>query len=270
MKVLILRSLYDDRSHHNKDPYTVAYNTAYADRFLGHFRYTRGFCRSCGDKCVRCKELYRLDFSKHIAGIIGFPAVLPAIIDDPDEFVPKEVPSHDVLIAISVNEEILYSFIQKHPLARGIIIPIEESSWVTPYARNSIDQLCRDKGIEIAFPKPFCSFDPGTGVLKKFKQSFRIGKPELIYRIESGIIKELQVNCSAPCGATYFTARQLAGKRVYDDLEFIIDKALSSYPCTAGRELDREFNDSITHYAVKIQREILDPLREVRTDYIKR
>lgn len=50
-----------------------------------------------------------------------------------------------------------------------------------------------------------------------------------------------------------------------DDLQFIIDSALSSYPCTAATEIDRNFKYSITHQAVKLQRKILTPLRTVDT-----
>ncbi|UCB47095.1 MAG: hypothetical protein JSV25_06690 [Spirochaetota bacterium] len=263
MKLLILRSKEDDNFYHlDHDPYTLTYNTAYADRFLGHLRYTTGYCRSCGDNCIRCKEVYSLDYSKKIASTIAFPATLPAILDDPGVFVPEKVPSHDILIAISVNEEVLFSFIKRHPVAKGVIVPIEETRWLTPYARNAINQVCMENEIEIAFPKPFCSFDPDTEVLKQFKNMFRIGKPEIEYKIDGGVIDDINVICSAPCGATYYTARQLYRKRIGDNLEFIIDMALSSYPCTAGRELDREFNDSITHHAVIIQRNILNPLKD--------
>ena len=172
-------------------------------------------------------------------------------------YIPKEIPSHDILLAIGVNEEILISFIQAHPVSRGIIIPIEGSDWITPHGIKAITELCNARATAVSFPKPFCSFDPADGILREFRDSFRIGKPALAYTIQDDIITHAAVRVSAPCGATYFTARGLTGRRITDDLPFIIDKQLSCYPCTADTAVDREFKDSITHQAVKIQRDVL-------------
>jgi hypothetical protein len=250
-------STHTANNHYNHDPFTVIANTTYADRVLAHLTVREGYCRSCGERCISCKKRYTTDFSDNIVGSIEFPATLPVIIDDPEEFVPENVPPHDLLLAISVNEEVLLSFLQRHPVSRAVVVPIEESYWVTPYGKGAIEAFCEGQGIEVAFPKPFCSFEPHEGVLKVFRDEFRIGKPKVEYIIESDSISSVKVICSAPCGATYFTARKLTGRKIDEDLAYIIDNALSSYPCTAGREVDRGFNDSITHQAVKIQRAIL-------------
>jgi len=263
MNILVLRSSRlgaRAQSASRNDPYNLTYNTSYAKRFLGHLKAEEGYCRACADNCRNCRGEYGLDFSSLVTGVIDLPSTMPAIIDDPYEFVPRDVPRHDVLIAISVNEELLLAFLMKHPLARAIIVPIEQSDWITPYGEGTISNFCEEKGIEVSFPKPFCSFDPVSGVLKEFKDNFRIGRPGIDFVFRDGIIIETRVLCSAPCGATYFTARSLEGKSVVENLAFVIDSALSAYPCTAGRTVDKDFNDSITHQAVKLQRIILKPL----------
>jgi hypothetical protein len=277
MRVLILRSVPNrkyvstdtvvGRTPITSDSYSVASNTTYADRVLAHITVREGYCRSCGERCVSCKKRYTADFSNNIAGIIDFPATLPIIIDEPEEWVPENVPPHDLLLVISVNEELLLSFLQRHPVCRAVVVPIEESDWITPYGKGTIEKFCEGQGIEVDFPKPFCSFEPQGGVLKRFRDEFRIGKPKIEYLVESDTISRVKVICSAPCGATYFTARKLTGRRTDENLAYIIDNALSSYPCTAGRDVDREFKDSITHQAVKLQRVVLDPLE---TYYIKK
>jgi len=264
MNILVLRSSRlgaRPQSASIKDPYRLSYNTSYAKRFLGHLRAEEGYCRACADNCRNCRGGYGLDFSSSVTGIIDFPSTMPAIIDDPFEFVPQDVPRHDVLVAISVNEEVLLAFLKKHPIVRAVIVPIEQSDWITPYWEGAVSNFCEENGIEASFPKPFCSFDPVSGVLKEFKTKFRIGRPEIDFVLRDGRIIETRVLCSAPCGATYFTARSLEGRRVDEDLPFVIDNALSAYPCTAGRTVDRDFNDSITHQAVKLQRDILKPLK---------
>jgi len=252
--VLILRSI---KNNFPRTQYTVSMNIHYADRLICHLTDRSDGCDSWAEEYRYCRDGYNLDFSKNIVGIHKFPATLPFMIDDIEEFLPDTVPLHDLLIAISVNEEILISFIKRFPLSKGIIIPIEESNWITPYGIKTISEICKEKGIEVDFPKPFCSFDPKSGVLKAFKEEFRIGKPHIDFIVKNGIIERATVKCSAPCGATYFTARGLEGHRIKDDLCLIIDKQLSSYPCTASTEIDREFQDSIIHQAVKIQRNIL-------------
>ncbi len=254
MKILILRSV---KTGITKNQYSICMDTLYADRFIGNITDKGTYCSACGKKCVSCRSHYRLDFSSNIAGVIDFPSVLPAIIDEPEEYLPDRIPSHDVIIAVAVNEEILISFVKKFSESKGIIVPIERSNVISPHAVSVITELCSEKGIEISFPKPFCAFSPAGGVLKAFMEYFRIGKPSVDFNVENGTITEAKVITGAPCGATYFTARGLAGKNVDDDLPFIIDKQLSSYPCTADTAVDREFKDSITHQAVKIQRDVL-------------
>jgi hypothetical protein len=75
--------------------------------------------------------------------------------------------------------------------------------------------------------------------------------------VKEGRITDAEVVCSAPCGATYFVARNIKGKKVDGNLVNSIDSLLSAYPCTASTEVDREFDDSIIHRAVQIQRELL-------------
>jgi hypothetical protein len=263
MKIFVIKSVRtaeNGRPDLQSGPYTVTSDTAYAGRFLSHIRGEKGYCHACGERCRSCRAGYNLDLSGSIAGILKVPAILPVMVDDPHEFLPETVPDHDVLVAVGVNEEVLLAFLETHPVARGVVVPIEGSSWISPYVIGAISKICNKNGIEYAFPKPFCSFDPETEVLKAFRREFRIGKPDIEYEIQNDTITGTTVRCSAPCGATYFTARRLEGRRLDEDLSFVIDSALSAYPCTADRAVDREFGDSITHQAVKIQRCVLEKI----------
>ena len=253
MKILILRSI---RNTSFKDRYSVSMDVNYANRVIGHLTDKGSYCHACADKCISCRKGYNLDFSESIADIIGFPSVLPAIIEEPAQYLPETIPSHDVMIAIGVNEEILISFIEKFSGPKGIIIPIERSTWISPHAKEKISEIGKENNIEITFPKPFCSFNPSKGILRDFKKKFKIGKPEISFEVKDNIITDTKVLVSAPCGATYFTARGIKGKNTGSNLEFIIDNQLSCFPCTADTAVDREFKDSITHQAVKIQRDI--------------
>ncbi|MFC1584057.1 DUF166 family protein [Fibrobacterota bacterium] len=258
MRILILRSV---PNRAGQDPYAVKMDTHYAGRFIGHLTDRGDYCRACQDKCVACRGKYGLDFSERLAGVIELPAVLPVMIDDAGTYLPKNIPACDVVVAVSVNEELLLGFAERFSSYKGMIVPIEGSDWISPNFIAKITRVCDKNGVETSFPKPFCSFNPAGGILKEFREKFRIGRPEVEYDIQYGFIAEARVKVSAPCGATYYTCRGLTGKEVDDDLTFIIDNRLSAYPCTADHAVDREFNDSITHEAVKIQREILAGLK---------
>lgn len=254
MRILVLRSKPGEEP---EDRYSVRMDVQYADRVLGHLLDRGDYCSACGSACVKCRGRYDFVYQDDLAGVITFPAVLPVLLEDPERYLPEAVPDHTVLVALAVHDEILTAFIRTFPAARGIIVPQEGPDWISPYAREQLGVFCRDNGIQIAFPKPFCSFNPGSGVLSDFKVYFKIGKPDIRLTIHDNKIKEARVLCSAPCGATYFTARGLEGKRVNEDLAHFIDQRLSAFPCTASRAVDREFKDSVTHQAVQIQRGIL-------------
>ena len=258
MKILILRSV---RNTSFKDQYSISIDVNYANRVIGQLTDKGNYCHACADKCISCRKEYNLDFSESIAGVIDFPSVLPAIIEEPEQYLPGKIPPHDVVVAIGVNEEIVISFSEKFSESKGIIIPIERSEWISPHAIRKISEICKEKEIEVSFPKPFCSFNPTSGILQEFRKHFRIGKPEIGFTVKDNIIISTDILVSAPCGATYFTARGLKDKNVNDNLKFIIDNQLSSFPCTADTAVDKEFKDSITHQAVKIQRDILVGLK---------
>ena len=80
-----------------------------------------------------------------------FPAILPAIIDHPEDYLPNDIPIHDILIAISVNEEILIAFIQQLTKTKGIIIPIEDPNWLSPNAIKKISTTCEKGKIAVSF-----------------------------------------------------------------------------------------------------------------------
>ena len=66
---------------------------------------------------------------------------------------------------------------------------------------------------------------------------------------------------SAACGATYFVARWLAGRRVDGDIKHeVIAKRMHSYPCTASMEWDDELGDTPMHIAGQAHYEILRQL----------
>ena len=110
-------------------------------------------------------------------------------------------------------------------------------------------------GIESAFPKPFCSLTPrGLRVIDEFVARYRVGRPVIETVVEDEVVREVHVVRSAPCGATWFIARQILNKRV-DEVEEAISKAHHSYPCTGSMAVDPEVGDTILHKGGYLARE---------------
>ena len=263
MKVLILRS----RRLPNGEPpdaYAQEFDTAYAERVIANLVGEEDFCSSCGPDCVNCRRDYDRRFAGNIAAVIDLPAVLGHLLETPGDFVPDKIPPHDILLAIGVHEQILLALLER--LAggptRGVVVPLEAPDWISPSAKNQAEEICRDAGIEISLPKPFCDFAPPPGsVLDEFRRKFCIGKPEVELSVQNGSIEKAHVKVSAACGATYYIARWMTGKRVDDDLKYdVIARRLHSYPCTASMKWDNELGDTVMHVAGKAHYEILRQL----------
>ncbi|MBI5395647.1 MAG: hypothetical protein HZA91_10160 [Verrucomicrobia bacterium] len=269
MKLVVLRSERSGQELRPEDHYLQQFDTHYADRVIGNLRGEPGYCTACADACVSCREPYRRNFGRDIAGVIGFPDVLPYVLEHPEHYVPKTVPAHDVVLAIHVHEQILLEFLKRCRDwgTRGVVVPLEAPGWVSNGARTRAFELCEAQGVEIAFPKPLCGFKPPEGgVLADFRRHFHIGQPEVALEVKDRVITKADVKASAACGATYYIARWLVGRSLDDDLVTeVISKRMSSFPCTASMEKDAELhNDTPMHMAVQAHHKILAPVKETK------
>jgi hypothetical protein len=267
MKLVIFRSLKSGKEKGPDDHYLQQFDTHYADRVIGNLRGEPAFCTACGDLCVECRKPYRRNFSRDIAGVIGFPDVLPCVLEHPAKLVPETMPAHDVLLAIHIHEQILLECLKRCRSwgTRGVVVPLEAPDWISNGARTRAFGICEAQGVEIAFPKPLCGFRPPEGgVLARFRRHFHIGHPEVELEIKDRVITKADVKASAACGATYYVARWLVGRSLDDDLVTeVISKGMSSFPCTASMDKDPELhNDTPMHMAVQAHHTILSTVGE--------
>ncbi len=269
MKVLILRSKRLAETS-TRDAFSQEFDTIYSERVIGNIVGEKDFCSACGPDCVNCRQDLERKFAGDIAAVIDLPAVLPHLLETPGDYVPSDIPPHDILMAIGVHEQILLAMLER--LAggptRGVVVPLEAPDWISQSAISRAEEICRHSGIELSLPKPFCDFDPPPGsVLDEFRRTFCIGKPEVELSVRDGRIEKAHVNVSAACGATYYIARWLTGKRVDDDLKYdVIARRLHSYPCTASMKWDNELGDTVMHVAGKAHYEILRQLGQESED----
>lgn len=264
MRILILRSRRRDGGDDPEGPYTQQFRSRFAEKVVANLQGDRGLCARCGPECNDCREGYGRRFGECIAGVVDLPAVLPHLLEDPGRHLPADVPRHEILIAVNIHEQVLVEAVRRCRRwgTRGVVAPLEAPDWVSGSARAEAESAAAGAGVEIALPKPFCDFDPPAGtVLADFRRRFHIGRPEVELTVRNGKVERAHVHVSAACGATYYVARWLEGRRVDDDLKYdIVAKRLHSYPCTASMKWDDDLGDTVMHVAGQAHYAILDPL----------
>ncbi len=266
MKIVILRSVRPDVEETPEGDYLQEFDTRYAERVIGNLRGNTDFCTACGPDCSFCREPYKRTFGRDIAAVIDFPGVLPYVLEHPAEYVPRNVPPHDVLLIINIHEQVLLEILMKCRSwgTRGVVVPLEAPGWVCGATKAQAFKICGAENVEISFPKPFCSFNPPRGgVLAEFRSHFHIGFPDVELTVKDGRIAKAHVNVSAACGATYYIARWLVGRRLDEDIKIdVISRRMHSYPCTASMEWDNEIADTPLHIAGKAHYEILSSVKQ--------
>lgn len=221
-----------------------------ARRFIPHITGFKNNPELISKQCHAFRAAYELDYSGDLAGTISFPSVLPELIDDVSTYLKTPIPPHDVLVALGVHPDILTELLRRAADAgcKALIAPREDPTWIHPSFLKTIVKICEQRGLEYAFPKPFCSLSLGMSpVIDAFIRQFRIGRPRYHLTLdEDQRVTQVKVECSSPCGATYHVAQGLIGL----DKQKVVDganKLWHTYPCLSSGKIDPELKDSIMH-----------------------
>jgi len=241
----------------------VIYSDLFGDKLIRNLVNTTTFCISCAEACDHCRE-GKFSFAGNIVGIFKLqdPTTLPEFIEEGiEEYMPQNIPNADLAIVSGVHNDILLEL--PHALkSAGIgamIVPIEASARL---GIAQVKEICEKLGIEFAAPKPFCELevDSDKPVISQFIEEFGIGRPKLNVVLKNERIARMDVLRSAPCGCTWYVAKQLRNVEVADQRELWnrISEAHHSYPCTASMEQDNEIKDTILHKAGYIARDTVE------------
>ncbi|ADL07566.1 DUF166 domain-containing protein [Thermosediminibacter oceani] len=237
-------------------PFQVKYSGEYVlRRLLPHLTDYKSGKGIVDKRCLEYRRRFDLDNSKYIAGLIVFPGIMPQIVDEPGEYIPPEIPEHNILIAAGVHPDLMIELIKKAADSgcRALIAPREHPSWIDSVLEKEIRALCAGLGIECVFPRPFCALQKsGLAFIDEFLEAFGIGKPEYeIILNKNGIIQDVSVRYSSPCGATYYVAAGLIGMKKQEAVE-TANKLWHCHACLASSIIDPDLGDSIMHIAARI------------------
>jgi hypothetical protein len=180
-----------------------------------------------------------------------FPPELPAIIDDADAFLPKELPTADLLISLGEHPGVaqLIPDMVKKSGAKAVIAPADNRVWLPAGLARQIKRKLESMGVDMVYPVPFCSLaekDSQNLHIKEFAKYF--GRPEVEIELDKDNIKRVTVIKGAPCGCSPYVAEGLVGVWERDAVE----KAgllHHQYPCLATMGMDQEFEDTLMHRA---------------------
>jgi hypothetical protein len=197
---------------------------------------------------------------------------LPALIDDPEEFLPPDIPKADILLAIQEESAAaqLIVDIARAAQVRGVIAPIDNSEWLPEGMMNQIKRELEKMGVESVFPRPFCTLEEtGSKLLDQFVECF--GKPKLDLEWENGRVTRVEIKRDAACGCANYVAKQLVGVSTDDAVE----KAgliHHHYPCLASMKVEKDLEDTLMHVSgLQIKKavdKILEPERKKKAVYI--
>jgi len=179
------------------------------------------------------------------------PPTMPMVIDNPEDYLPRELPQGDLLLSLGENPGVaeLIPDIVKRCRAKGVIAPVDNRAWLPPGLARQIKAKLIPWGIEIIFPTPFCTLSPKDSpntYIIEFATYF--GKPEVKVDWDGERIREVTIIREAPCGNTRFVAKGLIGVRVLDAVERA-GLLHHEHPCLTTMTMDREFDDTLMHRA---------------------
>lgn len=215
--------------------------------------------------CDSCKYgVYNYVMNICAAIRLPAPSELPAFVDDPEKYMPQNMPRADLCVASGLHKDLLLElphYVQRVGV-KGLIVPIEDFMEVPSGLRRQVEELCQELNLESAFPKPFCSLQQTKNepTISRLVTELRIGRPYLeisiVKRGKYEIVDSAIVRSSAPCGSTWYVAKKLIGVETKREILYdAIAKAHHSYPCTATMNIDPELREPILHVGGFIIRE---------------
>jgi hypothetical protein len=197
------------------------------------------------------------------------PAILPPIIDYPEDHLPESLPVSDLILSLAEVKGTaeLIPDIAKMTQARAVIAPIDNTAWLPVGLARQLTEWLARMDVTCVTPKPFCSLtethvnalrhksaydDP---LIREFAKHF--GRPEFHATVENGITA-LTVTRDACCGCARYVADRLIGTPVENALE-AGGLHHHHYPCQASMGIDPQYGDTLMHVSGNIMK---DALRE--------
>jgi hypothetical protein len=171
------------------------------------------------------------DFSVVTADL---PEFVPVFIEEPDEFLEnmnfdRNVFSADIVVSYALHPDLTSAIAKLAAEAgvRSLIVPGGPSRASVP----ELNKISEVSGMDVEVDEICCTLEPNS-CNRPFAEIF--GAPVLKVKTENGKIAKVDVIKGAPCGSTWYMAKEIVGVPVKD----APPKAgllVQHYPCRASR-----------------------------------
>jgi hypothetical protein len=157
-----------------------------------------------------------------------------------------------VVIAIHIHQDLLVELPELMAAHGGkaLLVPIEDPDWARPGLVRQVGELCRARGIECEFPKPFCALAPTSPELKRFSEAYGVGEPEFVITRHDGRAVTVECVRGAPCGLTAWAAEKLVGSDLANETLASVHSLHATYPCFGTMRMDPALGDTVMHLSV--------------------
>ncbi|MFN2283696.1 MAG: DUF166 domain-containing protein [Anaerolineae bacterium] len=204
------------------------------------------------------------------------PAVLPPVIDYPEDYVPDTLPASDLILSFAENKGVaeLLPDIARITGAQAVIAGVDREAWLPRGLARQLRGWLADIGVACVTPKPLCSLTethynvrqhqqsyadstlPGITLIAEFASHF--GQPDLRITVDpqTRTITNVKVKRDAFCGCAHFVAKGLIGISA-DEAEHKAGLLHHHYPCMAGMIKDIDFNDTVMHVSGNILKDLV-------------
>jgi hypothetical protein len=180
-----------------------------------------------------------------------FTRRLPAVIDDPEEQLPEDLPAADLLVYVGQDRRLaeLVPDLAKRCGVAEVIAAVDARAYFPTGLANQVKLRLKRSGVPAVFPAPFCSLEESMceGALTR-EFAGRFGRAHVNVTVLNGRIKEVEVVRGSACGSTLYVAERLPGNTVAECVEHA-GLYFHAHPCMASMEMDREIGDTILHVA---------------------
>jgi hypothetical protein len=200
------------------------------------------------------------------------PKALPPIIDEPEDFLPEDMPAVDLVVSFGEHAGVaeLLPDIVARTGAKAVLVPIDSEVWVPTGLANQLARLFEERGIGTAFPKPLCSLTEDTygfpkrvryeaPLISEFARCF--GAPRFETEGTEEGVSAVRVVRDATCGCARHVAEGLVGVRP-EDAEFEAGMLHHHYPCLATMGIDPQLGDTLMHVSgIIMKNEVADGVK---------
>lgn len=196
------------------------------------------------------------------------PKMLPPIIDEPEEFLPPQLPSVDLILALGEQPGVatLLPDIARMTGAQAVLAPIDNAAWLPHGLARQVEGWLKKQGVASAFPKPFCSLTETTfNALRKTREyhnpliaefARHFGRPKFAIGCNPSTrqIEQVSVVRDAGCGCARYVAEKLVGVHA-NAAEQEAGMLHHHYPCQAAMGVDDDYADTLMHVSGHIMQE---------------